>query len=1298
MLRIVTWIILHPNPLSNKTIEMKNLFFVLAVLFSITLYAQPANNACGNAVTLTPGATCVPTSGTIAGATLDGTLTNCTGTERGDVWYRFVATYASHTITLQNLQAGFTNPGLQITTSSCNGTSIACGNGATSINATGLTVGTTYFIRVYTTAASVPASNAGFEICVTNPAAPANDLCAGAVNLTPTLTCGATGSQTLFAATATGSPASDYGTTYDVWYRFTTPAAISTVNIALSGLANPTDIGSTTTYIEVFNTNACGGISTASSVGVSNASTGLTLMNASPSTQYYFRVFTRNNPVNSVTRWNFSICVSYQAAPTNNECASAVALTQTFNSTSGRINNATASGSIPVGCATGTPDDDVWYSFVANDTYANIQLSNNSVFSRSGMMIQLFTGSCGSLTPIACGRESLYATGLTASTTYYVRVYSSDAAGTPVAGPSGNTGAGANFFISVSPIASSNVVAGRMNELYKQTIVSAANVLADPWEITYAPDNNLWVTESKGYKVFKVNPTTGEKKTVLDISPGSTFLPLADRSFNAVTNINVANAQGGLAGMAFHPLFLDGSTPKNYVYLSYVNSFQGGAAPDGLFFTNRLVRFEYDALSEKLINPVTICDTLPGGNDHNSQRMIIAPVSGTSYLFYAEGDMGAGQFDNRLRTMKSQDSTFYEGKILRFNLESDGDAGALDRFIPNSNPYNASLGVQSAVWCIGIRNNQGFAYDSETGILYGSSHGPYSDDEINIIERYKNYGHPLVIGMADDNNYANCTAGTNNSVSSCPVITSEITNKNTINASGFAPYKDPLFTAYASSPTITNIYTQIWSQAAAPGNGGWPSEGWSGLDIYKHTLVPGWKNSLVASSLKWGRVLRIKLGAGGTSTAPVSDTVSYFGGQNRFRDIAFDPNGKDIYVVMDRSTTTSGPSSANPVVPACPGCLHKYSFLGYADAAGKSTIPNTIPVTSGTANSCNTGTPVTIDASNNAIWVPITGPDGNIMAEINAMGQNLGLITSSFYQNSGPIRSKGGLTYLDRNITITPAVTSFSTPVKVRLYISKAEFDALDASTTSGITGLNDLQVLKNNDPCSPAAVAATTQIIPDFREAFGSNGYMLQFQVSGFSSFYLGSANLTLPLDLITFKGSWQNSSTEALLKWQTQNESNTAYFVVERSTDGINYTQAGTVNAAGNSTNILSYNLTDKEADELGSLIVYYRLRMVDADGASRYSNVVVLTLSAYTGNVTVAPNPATNQAKISIVAPADGTVQYQLMDNAGRILIRQSMQVRKGSGNTAMLNLTGLSNGVYYLNVIGAGLNQNIKVQKL
>ena len=56
--------------------------------------------------------------------------------------------------------------------------------------------------------------------------------------------------------------------------------------------------------------------------------------------------------------------------------------------------------------------------------------------------------------------------------------------------------------------------------------------LNNPWEVTYGPDGFLWVTEARGYRVYRINATTGARTTILNISYEATFLPVGDRSFN----------------------------------------------------------------------------------------------------------------------------------------------------------------------------------------------------------------------------------------------------------------------------------------------------------------------------------------------------------------------------------------------------------------------------------------------------------------------------------------------------------------------------------------------------------------------------------------------------------------------------------------------------------------------------------------------------------------------------------------------------------------------------------------------
>lgn len=1134
-------------------------------------------------------------------------------------------------------------------------------------------------------------------------AQPSNDECGNAEPLTSyATTCGGSKAGTVLSATSSGIAANvscGGAPDDDVWYIFV--AQSSSTTITLSGISNGANkLGNATPTLELFSGTCPSGL-TSLACDKSN-STSITYATTASNT-YYVRVYSgaAGFPSNN---GSFSICVTHVPTPTppsNDDCSGATTLTSATSCsspTSGTIVSATASTGLPVGCETGGTHYDVWYKFVANNNNHTITIGSQDA-NFTSPEIQLYSGSCGALTSIACGTTSLTSSLLTSGSTYYVRVSN---IGTSL-------GSSGGFTICITNPAT--VAAGRMNEVYKQTVLSGSGVLQYPLEITYGPDDKLWITESRGYKVYRMDPGTGTKTTVLDLNSTSTDLSAwgADslRAVNLTSTSNwnsSANAwpQGGLAGLAIHPKFLDGTGLYDFVYISYVHRYLSTASGSaGIFFRNKIVRFTYNSGTGKLGSPAVVCDTIPGGQDHNSQRMIIAPVTpgGPHYLFYAAGDMGSGQYANRLRPNNAQNPNSYEGKILRFNLEPTSGS-----WIPSDNPYSTT----SAVYSIGIRNNQGFAYDSTSNTLYGSSHGPYSDDEINIIEPFRNYGHPLIQGFVDGNYNGNSAQGTNTSisagapwtdnsgVSSCPPIGNEATNKATIDASGNGLYKDPLFSAYAvPQATVTSIWqTNPGNATPAPG---WPTEAWAGLDVYTNTLIPGWKNSLVAASLKWGRLLRIRLDAAGTATAPtnsVSDTISYFNSQNRFRDLAFSPDGKDIFVIMDNSSTTSGPGSANPVVPNCAGCVQKYTFLGYADAGGKSSIPTAVDVTPGVPGNCTTGTTITIDNSNNNLWVPITGPDGNIMAEIKANSNNLGTVTSSFYTKSGAVRQHYGKRYLHRNITITPAVQP-SSAVSIRLYISKAEFDELDADAGSGVSAVTDLKILKNNDACG-SAIASNTQLInPMYAEAHGSNGYVLQADINSFSSFYFGTSAITLPVELVYFKGSLQNSAT--VLQWETINENNASHFLVERSIDNKNFESIANVTAKGNSTAATTYSHIDNDPGSLNSGIIYYRLKMVDADGQYKYSTIVTIYLADITGRITVSPNPASNETTLQISATTSGKASWKLIDNSGRVVKQSNIHLKRGNNNVT-INIGGIPAGLYYLQLSGAGFDQNIKFQKL
>jgi hypothetical protein len=280
----------------------------------------------------------------------------------------------------------------------------------------------------------------------------------------------------------------------------------------------------------------------------------------------------------SKTLLAFSIlATSFKAAsqaPANDNCSNATLLTPGTSCSTVSATLLSATNSSVSGSTCGTADDDVWFRFVAQQTNATITISGmstaNPSIGRNNPTIDLFNASAsngclGSF--LVCNTAgsnvntlSLSATSLTIGNTYYIRVYT-----TASGAPSNNAG----FNICVTHTLPPTVVSGRGNEVFQQTTLSAANVLADPWEITYGPDGFLWVTEAKGYKVYRIDPTTGARNTVLDVSQGATFLPSADQTFNVQFASTFSPwPQGGFAGLAIHPEFTHATTPKRFVYVS----------------------------------------------------------------------------------------------------------------------------------------------------------------------------------------------------------------------------------------------------------------------------------------------------------------------------------------------------------------------------------------------------------------------------------------------------------------------------------------------------------------------------------------------------------------------------------------------------------------------------------------------------------------------------------------------------------------------------------------------------------
>lgn len=185
----------------------------------------PANDNCAGALPVTvngPGLCTSQTAGTVAGATAStGAPAICAGTADDDVWFSFVATTASVSLALNNVTGSTSDLVHQVVSGVC-GTQVqvSCSDPNTS-TASGLTIGQTYYIRVFTWTATTGQTSA-FNVCVSEiPPPPANDACAGAITISGCTsvngtTLGATGD----ALTTSCNSVSVSSTSQGVWYRF----------------------------------------------------------------------------------------------------------------------------------------------------------------------------------------------------------------------------------------------------------------------------------------------------------------------------------------------------------------------------------------------------------------------------------------------------------------------------------------------------------------------------------------------------------------------------------------------------------------------------------------------------------------------------------------------------------------------------------------------------------------------------------------------------------------------------------------------------------------------------------------------------------------------------------------------------------------------------------------------------------------------------------------------------------------------------------------------------------------------
>ena len=325
------------------------------------------------------------------------------------------------------------------------------------------------------------------------------------------------------------------------------------------------------------------------------------------------------------------------------------------------------------------------------------------------------------------------------------------------------------------------------------------------WGMDFLPNGDLLFTEKKG--------------TIARYSTNGTI-----QEISGVPAGIVSNGQGGLLDIKVHPNY----ATNGWIYISYAASESG---VNGAVL--KLTRFKLNG--NTITNTETIFQTKTPNTwyGHYGSR-IIFDKAGLLYLSIGEGGstsyggVGSGN-------MNAQDTKSDWGKVHR--MTDDGK-------VPSDNPVLPGNTTATTVFSYGHRNPQGMTYDPVNNRIWENEHGPMGGDEINLVEKGKNYGWPLV-------SYGKNYDGV----------------------------------AVSSNPTANGITDPLkyWVPSIAP----------SGMAVITSDKFKSWKSNVLTGSLKFNYVSRAVLQ--GTT---ITKDEKILEGIGRVRNVKQGPDGA-IYVAVE---------------------------------------------------------------------------------------------------------------------------------------------------------------------------------------------------------------------------------------------------------------------------------------------------------------------------------------------------------------------------------------------------------------
>jgi trimeric autotransporter adhesin len=1300
------------------------------------------NDICASATLLTSGSNCVNTAGSLLNATSTASLPVCGNPNSADVWYKFVAQSAFPTVALSSVGASLStaSPMIQIFSGTCGLlTQNVCAATLSTMPATALTIGSTYYVRITTsTNTGVPTSGTwGFNICITDPP----DICATAALLISGGTCNITAG-TLLNATATPLVAAACANvnSADVWYRFVAQSTFPTVALSNVG-ANLNTAGP---RIQIFSGASCASL-TQNVCGTTLAVKPATALTVG--TIYYVRILTNTNTgVPTTGAWDFNICIT----DLPDDCANAATLTSSTacNNTRGTLLNATVTpaGSLPAAACGNTNSADVWYKFVAKTAYPLVTLSNPGAnFNAAGPRVQVLSNICSNAaTVFYCGISPARPTSaLTPGTTYFVRITTNTNTGNITTGTwdfdicitdppdicdsailltSGtacvNTAGSLLFATASSPVVPGSCgIAASPDVWYKfvaQTAYPQINLSTIGNNLrTNGRVHLLTGTCGALTSVYCHNiPNSASTTLNTAVNPGGAGLNVGQTYFVRIThNTLAATVTSGTYDFNIcitNPPAAKVEFGKSYDNIMLSNKNGGSVKPgDTLVFKTELV------INAGTIDSLMYIDTLYNGR---GVRLVPGSISlqtneGVLYKAYTDAfadfaNDGGYRYTNGLDT------------IIRINMGTGASATARGSLSVSSKPSNYNVA------CIVMATYKGVVYAPyDTKIGYKTGGFQYRDVATGNFTTTKHFADTLLVYNAatvcpDAFSPTNLIGDEFGGTFGTAKLRDRGVSSNVPPVYGYqafnGPAQGPNDYYYSIANNTSNDFTALQNYAK-PHSGSAPNKYrvfgvWdiTGDHTNATNLANGNKpcdtTQPVSATNPCGYMLVV-------NSAYHTDTVFQYTATNLCENTYYEISAwfKNICARCSCDSNGTGNTSTSPVyIAGTPG-----------DSSG---VKPNISFDIAGINYYSTGNLQHLGLGNGPGWTQKSDTANKWVRRGFVYKLAPGASSISFtLTNQAPggggndwaiddiaIKTcSPGLTY---SPSVSP-VTCVGNPILVQSTVTSLynifKYYKWQRKPVSG-----GGWITLSTDSAAPVWNGTAYQYTSSYNvlgATFADNGDQYRLVVattianlSGTTCVYTDVVPITLTvlpscvleIDFLSVSGRLEDN--KGRITWLTSKEDGSVKYELQKSTDGISFATIANIDGYKNpSFSNNQYNYLD---NAVVNGKVYYRVVMINTAGTKKYSRVIQLQVATNDFELLNVVNPFTSQLNFDINSTIKGEAAIQLLDQTGRMILKQQSLVYKGVNAIAIPNTQKLSGGIYILRVENNGVIYTRKVVKL